>query len=90
MTNRLAQIDPLRIGLAIVDRNGGPTPQFMRAFNSLFGNVSNVNRAVGSIGSSSSDEATATGSFIPLVDGAEPPTFLTVGNGQLALVAWGP
>lgn len=35
----LDQIGPLRIGLPIVDRAGGPTPQFMRAFNSLSPNT---------------------------------------------------
>ena len=87
MTSHLAQIDPLRIGLPIVDQNGGPTPQFMRAFNSLFGNVSNVNRTVGGLASASPAETTATGSWIPLVDGAEPPNFITDGAGHLILVA---
>lgn len=32
------QIDPLRSGVPIVDKAGGPTPDFARNFNSLFGN----------------------------------------------------
>jgi hypothetical protein len=43
MAHHVAQIDPLRLGLSIVDKNGGPTPLFMRAFNSLFRNSNVLN-----------------------------------------------
>jgi hypothetical protein len=43
MARHVAQIDPLRSGLPIVDRNGGPTPIFIRAFNALFRNANAIN-----------------------------------------------
>jgi hypothetical protein len=88
-------IQPLRNEVAIVDANGRPTPDFMRLWQDSLANVAAIDRSVQQVGTGGTGTGGSTGGIeasavVPLVDGVEPPAFITDAAGNLIFVPWGP